>query len=431
MDYVVRYENRSSELAHHGIIGQKWGVRRFQNSDGSLTDAGRKRYGVNIERAEKNLEKAVSDKKEKHLSRSERKRSSLLVDYAKEDLHAEKVLDAINKNGGLTDHQKKLAENNKKRGMSDKEAAVAAYQTDRVQKALLAVGGVTVTAAAAYGVYKYKDYISDDILKTGMDAFRVSPTDTVGVHDGFYAAFGKKDPNKYIGLYGNQLLKTQKLRGQTPNIYQKKIKILSDMKIASDKNARDIFKKYVDGLSDSERKKVESFIAENVSPFAFLTPAGKTTLKGASDMASGKVTKAAYEAFNIAMAGKTSDPVVKNFVKELATHGYSGVKDVNDRKYSGFNAKTAKIIFDSSKVAVESVRNIPMSEVENIKRKELMNNLTKSSVWTVPYASVWYGVKRMNDSFDKDIIVEDYKKEHPKTKMTYNEIVRKHELGEL
>lgn len=33
-----------SDLRHHGIKGQKWGVRRFQNKDGSLTSAGRKRY---------------------------------------------------------------------------------------------------------------------------------------------------------------------------------------------------------------------------------------------------------------------------------------------------------------------------------------------------------------------------------------------------
>lgn len=31
-------------LSHHGILGQKWGVRRFQNSDGSLTAAGKGRY---------------------------------------------------------------------------------------------------------------------------------------------------------------------------------------------------------------------------------------------------------------------------------------------------------------------------------------------------------------------------------------------------
>lgn len=35
-----------SSLAHHGILGQKWGVRRYQNEDGSLTPEGRARYGI-------------------------------------------------------------------------------------------------------------------------------------------------------------------------------------------------------------------------------------------------------------------------------------------------------------------------------------------------------------------------------------------------
>lgn len=38
--------NDGTYLAHHGIKGQKWGLRRFQNEDGSLTPAGRERYSA-------------------------------------------------------------------------------------------------------------------------------------------------------------------------------------------------------------------------------------------------------------------------------------------------------------------------------------------------------------------------------------------------
>ena len=34
----------NDELYHHGIPGQRWGVRRYQNEDGSLTPEGEKRY---------------------------------------------------------------------------------------------------------------------------------------------------------------------------------------------------------------------------------------------------------------------------------------------------------------------------------------------------------------------------------------------------
>ena len=41
MNYKIVYSN---ELYHFGIKGMKWGVRRYQNKDGSLTDLGKKRY---------------------------------------------------------------------------------------------------------------------------------------------------------------------------------------------------------------------------------------------------------------------------------------------------------------------------------------------------------------------------------------------------
>jgi len=41
MNYIIVDNNY---LAHHGIKGQKWGIRRFQNEDGSLTSAGKQRY---------------------------------------------------------------------------------------------------------------------------------------------------------------------------------------------------------------------------------------------------------------------------------------------------------------------------------------------------------------------------------------------------
>lgn len=42
--------NHSMNLEHHGIKGQRWGVRRYQSADGSLTAAGKKRYDKKVKR---------------------------------------------------------------------------------------------------------------------------------------------------------------------------------------------------------------------------------------------------------------------------------------------------------------------------------------------------------------------------------------------
>lgn len=46
-DYRAYVENDYNSLYHFGVRGQKWGVRRFQNSDGSLTPEGKMRYNKN------------------------------------------------------------------------------------------------------------------------------------------------------------------------------------------------------------------------------------------------------------------------------------------------------------------------------------------------------------------------------------------------
>lgn len=101
--------NKKTELYHHGIPGQKWGVRRFQDEDGTLTPEGQKRYG----NAKKVLDGSsnILDKASK-LGLSQNKSKTVKKDYSdikSEDL--KKMVERLNleeQYGRLTGDTKKV-----------------------------------------------------------------------------------------------------------------------------------------------------------------------------------------------------------------------------------------------------------------------------------------------------------------------------------
>lgn len=79
------------ELSHAGIKGMKWGVRRYQNKDGSLTDLGKKRYNLEADKAGYKEKSLISDARYKTGKKGKLERFDAKPDdWIKDDLKGNK-----------------------------------------------------------------------------------------------------------------------------------------------------------------------------------------------------------------------------------------------------------------------------------------------------------------------------------------------------
>lgn len=304
--YAVTY---SESLSHHGIKGQQWGRRRFQYEDGSLTPEGRKRYGV-----------------------GERIRS------AKEGI----------KNKTLNKYSKRYQQ----MGMTKEAADAAAQRRLEMAKKVAIAAGVTVGVAAA--VYVARDIgrnYSDSILEAG-ETIQTLSNDPNRLENGkaFYTAFNDSDKGKYLAMFGADE-NGPKMKLQAT--------VAKDIKIAGNKTASKVFKDLMDNdpeFREMFKQKVTFQDVMNTTDPKQVSNMGNIARKIDSVMHPLKSDYEKFNTFNLLYgdAGQGNDgfhdtysqKMQDKFYEALKAKGYSGVNDVNDRRYSGFNTK-ATIIFDN------------------------------------------------------------------------------------
>lgn len=121
------------ELRHFGILGMKWGVRRYQNKDGTLTAEGKKRYSAindfdNMDQQYKRDVKAAGDRARKLTSRYDDQITNartpsdfdkIINQYGKEVDKARKTIEKAGVKDQLIKAQKDLTE--KRRALMDED----------------------------------------------------------------------------------------------------------------------------------------------------------------------------------------------------------------------------------------------------------------------------------------------------------------------
>lgn len=383
----------SKELYHHGIKGQKWGVRRFQKKDGSLTPAGRKRYD--------------DDGPKKKQSKIPKTKSMYRIN---------------------------LEDKYQKQGMTKEQAEQAAARRIKGEQYAVAAAAVTVAACVAYN--KHKNYSTDKIISQNTELHRImglGEKEQVRIGERQYVSYKKMDNMKYRGFMGEQQLsKAKNINNQTKGryygeqkVYDFTIKAKQDLKVASEKRAKDTLSqlfKNDSNFRDSYVKSLDDFQERFLRGKEF--PANHRQTVDAIRKGKPVNEKKAYDLFNFLLINNSDN--AKNaqnaFYDSLKKQGMNAIVDTNDKKHSFTKAIAPIITFDGSYDYVKREMN----------EKEIYKDLTKSLLVTIPQhlsktgaslVAAYGGTKIVSDSKKANAAIRSYKQEHPNTTKTDKEIL--------
>ena len=385
-----------NELYHHGIKGMKWGVRRFQNEDGSLTTAGKKRYGD---------EPTGSDKKTSSNNGSKTPRKGLIA----------------RRKDSLT--QKYIA-----KGYSQTAAKTMAEQRMRTEAVLAVVGAVAVTAVAIKVARRIgQDYV-DQTFKSGKVIQNIGANSDANFKDApFFAAVNRADKKAYGMNYANEKRRMAKdyaaERGlQYQGIFNNQVKLTGDVKRASVANAQKIFYEKMDKDPQFKKEVLETLKKTNYSD-------GKAI---GDYVSNGKHSRKLYDRFHQALATPQFQDagIHKKYYDEMKKHGYNAILDINDTRYSGYKkiSKSPTIFFGDDKWEKISSKKLSDAEINNNASKFAKSYVAKTMLKR--YAKLG-GVIAGLVAVNQQAKVKEYINEHPNTKLSRQEILERVREGKV